>query len=253
MDWVDEHRKLQGPHQRRRAGAGRRGDRLRRRGHRPVPHRAHVLRPHRRLPRDDPGRRRRRTARRRWPSCCRSSAKDFDGMFRAMQGRPVTIRLLDPPLHEFLPHDRARAGRAGEEDRRAGRGDRPPRPGAARVQPDARPSRLPPGHRLSRRSRAMQARAIFEAACDVKKDGIDGRARSHDPAGRLRHRVRRTRRRSSARRPRRSSPRRASKVEYLVGTMIELPRACVVRRPDRQGRRVLQLRHQRPDADRRWA
>ncbi|NJN47634.1 MAG: hypothetical protein HC808_15430, partial [Candidatus Competibacteraceae bacterium] len=32
--------------------------------------------------------------------------RDFDGLFRAMQGRPVTIRLIDPPLHEFLPdHD----------------------------------------------------------------------------------------------------------------------------------------------------
>ena len=46
-----------------------------------------------------------RTARRRWPSCCRSSASDFDGLFRAMKGQPVTIRTLDPPLHEFLPHD----------------------------------------------------------------------------------------------------------------------------------------------------
>ena len=34
--------------------------------------------------------------------------KDFQGLFRAMEGRPVTIRLLDPPLHEFLPHDDAR-------------------------------------------------------------------------------------------------------------------------------------------------
>ena len=33
--------------------------------------------------------------------------KDFQGLFRAMNGRPVTIRLLDPPLHEFLPHDEA--------------------------------------------------------------------------------------------------------------------------------------------------
>ena len=33
--------------------------------------------------------------------------KDFQGLFRAMDGRPVTIRLLDPPLHEFLPHDEA--------------------------------------------------------------------------------------------------------------------------------------------------
>ena len=33
--------------------------------------------------------------------------KDFDGLFRAMQCKPVTIRLLDPPLHEFLPHAHA--------------------------------------------------------------------------------------------------------------------------------------------------
>ena len=39
--------------------------------------------------------------------------EDFDGLFRAMAGRPVTIRLLDPPLHEFLPHTRERAGRTG--------------------------------------------------------------------------------------------------------------------------------------------
>ena len=31
--------------------------------------------------------------------------RDFQGLFRAMEGRPVTIRLLDPPLHEFLPND----------------------------------------------------------------------------------------------------------------------------------------------------
>ena len=44
-------------------------------------------------------------ARRRWRSCCRSRRKDFVGIFEAMDGLPVTIRLLDPPLHEFLPHD----------------------------------------------------------------------------------------------------------------------------------------------------
>jgi pyruvate,orthophosphate dikinase len=34
--------------------------------------------------------------------------KDFTGLFKAMGGLPVTVRLLDPPLHEFLPHDLAR-------------------------------------------------------------------------------------------------------------------------------------------------
>ena len=33
--------------------------------------------------------------------------KDFTGIFKALEGRPATIRLLDPPLHEFLPHDQA--------------------------------------------------------------------------------------------------------------------------------------------------
>jgi pyruvate,orthophosphate dikinase len=39
----------------------------------------------------------------RWPSCCRCSAIDFIELFEIMAGLPVTIRLLDPPLHEFLP------------------------------------------------------------------------------------------------------------------------------------------------------
>ena len=57
-------------------------------------------------------------------SCCRSNEADFEGIFRAMQGLPITIRLLDPPLHEFLPAlpelraqvERARLGRHAELD-----------------------------------------------------------------------------------------------------------------------------------------
>jgi phosphoenolpyruvate synthase/pyruvate phosphate dikinase len=45
----------------------------------------------------------RAAAARRWPSCCRCSAADFIELFEIMKGLPVTIRLLDPPLHEFLP------------------------------------------------------------------------------------------------------------------------------------------------------
>ena len=81
------------PHQRRRAEAGDRGDRVRRRRHRPVPHRAHVLRPHRRDARNDPGRHARPTARRRWPSCCRSSGTTSTACSGRWQGKPVTIRL----------------------------------------------------------------------------------------------------------------------------------------------------------------
>ena len=73
------------------------------RRHRPHPHRAHVLRPphpqHAEmiLATDEEGRRRPRQA----PPL----REDFIGIFQAMKGLPVTIRLLDPPLHEFLPHE----------------------------------------------------------------------------------------------------------------------------------------------------
>jgi phosphoenolpyruvate synthase/pyruvate phosphate dikinase len=77
-----------------------------------------------------------------------------------MAGLPVTIRLLDPPLHEFLPHeeaefaDVAEAAGVGIEalKRRANR--------TARVQPDARPSRLPPRRHLSRNLRDAGARDL---------------------------------------------------------------------------------------------
>ena len=161
---------------------------------------------------------------------------DFAGLFRAMAGRPVTIRLLDPPLHEFLPQDTGRAGGDGQgaAARRSRRS-----PGASRSLHESNPML---GHRGCRLGivypeiTAMQARAIFEAACRCRRRAIDGRARGDDPAGRLPARSCSIRRRSSATDGRRrSSPRRASKVEYLVGTMIEVPRAAW--RPTRSPRR----------------
>ncbi len=77
-------------------------------GHRPVPHRAHVQR--RRAPAD-----RHRDDRRRHPGGARRprsiellpmQREDFPGMFKVMSPHPVTIRLLDPPIHEFLPTER---------------------------------------------------------------------------------------------------------------------------------------------------
>jgi pyruvate,orthophosphate dikinase len=44
-------------------------------------------------------------------ACCRSSASDFKEIFKAMKGLPVTVRLLDPPIHEFLPSEQTRADR----------------------------------------------------------------------------------------------------------------------------------------------
>ena len=91
--------------QRRHARGRHAGARVRRRGDRPVPHRAHVHggRPPAEDARDDPGRRRgaRRAA---LAELLPLQQEDFEGLFEAMAGLPVTIRLLDPPLHEFLPH-----------------------------------------------------------------------------------------------------------------------------------------------------
>ena len=75
---------------------------------------------------------------------------DFKGIFREMKGLPVTIRLLDPPLHEFIPHKDEELHALAEKidvsyERLKRKAETP-----ARVQSHARPSRLPPGRELSR-------------------------------------------------------------------------------------------------------
>ena len=97
--------------------------------------------------------------------------KDFEGIFKAMDGLPVTIRTLDPPLHEFLPHT--------EEDTRKLARKLKVRPQQLwdRVQSlhEANPML---GHRGCRLGvvfpeiTEMQARAIFEAAAAMQKKGI---------------------------------------------------------------------------------
>ena len=179
---------------------------------------------------------------------------DFEGIFRAMAGLPVTIRLLDPPLHEFLPEPgrAVRARRGGPRDRHArprGRGAAAQGAAAARGQPDAGHARLPPGHRVARRlphaGRGDHQRRLHGEGRERRGAG----GRDHDPAGRLRGGA------AAAARPGRStSPRlvlreRGETVEYLVGTMIELPRAALLRRRDRPPGRLLLLRHERPHPD----
>ena len=98
--------------------------------------------------------------------------KDFDGIFRAMQGKPVTIRLLDPPLHEFLPH-------SGEEQVALSKKIGISADVIARRVEELHEFNPMLGHRGCRLGivypeiTRMQARAIFEAACDVKKAGIE--------------------------------------------------------------------------------
>jgi pyruvate,orthophosphate dikinase len=152
--------------------------------------------------------------------------EDFEGIFRAMKGFPVTIRTLDPPLHEFLPHDAK-----GQQEMAKALG----------VSAEVIAERVKGLHEFNpmlgfRGCRLgivypeitqMQAQAIFEAACNVQNEGIkvepeimiplvgflpELKAQAkivHDTAERV-------------------FADKKTKVKYLVGTMIELPRACVV-------------------------
>jgi pyruvate,orthophosphate dikinase len=97
--------------------------------------------------------------------------EDFKGLFRVMQQRPVTIRTLDPPLHEFLPQDEKDIKKLAEEmgvsyERVASKIE-----SLHELNPML-------GHRGCRLGivfpeiTAMQARAILEAACEVKKEGL---------------------------------------------------------------------------------
>jgi pyruvate,orthophosphate dikinase len=97
---------------------------------------------------------------------------DFEGIFEAMNGFPVTIRLLDPPLHEFLPH-------GGEESKLLARTLGLKRDDLNRIVEGLRETNPMLGHRGCRLGitfpeiTEMQGRAIFEAAVRASRRGID--------------------------------------------------------------------------------
>ncbi|MCS6851377.1 MAG: pyruvate, phosphate dikinase [Gemmataceae bacterium] len=150
---------------------------------------------------------------------------DFEGIFRAMQGRPVTIRTLDPPLHEFLPHDAK-----GQEEVARELGV-PVARIAERVKAlhEFNPMLGFRGCRLGivyPEITEMQARAIFEAACNVQKAGIPVEPEIMIPLvgflPELKAQAKIVHETAKA-----VFAEKGVKVPYLVGTMIELPRACV--------------------------
>jgi pyruvate,orthophosphate dikinase len=153
---------------------------------------------------------------------------DFEGIFKAMEGRPVTIRLLDPPLHEFLPHDPE-----GQEEVAEAMGVSLE---TIQEKVDALHEVNPMlGHRGCRLGitypeiSEMQVRAIMEAACNVHKEGIKVEPEIMIPlVGHVKELALQ----------RELSVRIAEKVlaenglskreiPYLVGTMIEVPRAAL--------------------------
>ncbi len=157
---------------------------------------------------------------------------DFEGIFEAMAGLPVTIRLLDPPLHEFLP-----------AVRRGARGDARADQAAARVEPDARHARLPARAPVPGDLRDAGAR---DRPCGEGRPGPDRRGaarRDHAPARRLR--------RGAAPAARADRCGRGGGERRRVSLRHDDRAATRVhpRRRDRRARRLLLVRHERPDAD----
>ena len=151
--------------------------------------------------------------------------RDFEGIFRAMAGRPVTIRLLDPPLHEFVPHE------AKDQEALAKKLGIPAVKVAQRVKELGEFNPML-GHRGCRLGivypeiTRMQATAICQAAVNVLKDGIDCHPEIMIPlagnATEFRHQE------DAVREAARKVFQEAGvTADYLVGTMIELPRACI--------------------------
>ena len=150
---------------------------------------------------------------------------DFEGIFEEMESLPVTIRLLDPPLHEFLPH-------GGEESKMLARTLKLERADLARIVDGLRETNPMLGHRGCRLGivypeiTEMQARAIFEAAVRVRRRGIDVRPEIMVPlvstVAELAHQ-----REIIDRVAEQIMGAMGESVPYLVGTMIELPRAAM--------------------------
>ncbi|MFP3947262.1 MAG: pyruvate, phosphate dikinase [Longimicrobiales bacterium] len=154
--------------------------------------------------------------------------EDFEGIFRAMDGFPVTIRLLDPPLHEFLPVDedevRGLADRTGMDVKEL----------AALVERHREQNPML-GHRGVRLGiiypeiTEMQARAVFEAAVAADAAGVEVRLEVMVPLVVVAEELRRQRDliRDVAYAVFEETGR---EVPYKVGTMIEVPRAALTAR-----------------------
>jgi pyruvate,orthophosphate dikinase len=150
---------------------------------------------------------------------------DFLGIFRAMDGLPVTVRLLDPPLHEFLPHGRAEQKEMAREMNVSVE--------TVKTKVDSLDEFNPMlGHRGCRLGVSypeiteMQTRAILEAAVELKAEGVEVRPEIMVPligtVAEFRDQKAVIRRTADA-----VFAERGMSIDYLVGTMIEIPRAAL--------------------------
>ena len=151
---------------------------------------------------------------------------DFVGIFQAMEGLPVTIRLLDPPLHEFLPHD--------EEDIRELARALGTDAAAVRAKLDSVREFNPMlGHRGCRLGITypeiyrMQVRAIAEAACEVSESGLRVQPEIMVPLVSHVGELEKLRSLVEAEIAAVLAAHRGVRVRPLIGTMIEVPRAAL--------------------------
>ncbi|MDR2945275.1 MAG: pyruvate, phosphate dikinase [Candidatus Adiutrix sp.] len=151
--------------------------------------------------------------------------RDFYEIFKVMDGLPVTIRTLDPPLHEFLPHTDAEIAEVAK--------DIHANPADIKAKIEELKEQNPMlGHRGCRLGivfpeiTAMQARAIFEAAVQAGKEKVKVLPEimiplvGHEKEFRLQKEV-------VDRVAQEVSSETKTRLKYMVGTMIELPRACL--------------------------
>jgi pyruvate,orthophosphate dikinase len=150
---------------------------------------------------------------------------DFEGIFEAMAGYGVTIRLLDPPLHEFVPHEEANQKEMAAEM------------GISVEQVKQKVESLHEfnpmlGHRGCRLGitypeiTAMQSRAIIEAAMNLKAKGVDARPEIMVPlVGTVNELKNQTDIIRSV--AEKVFAEKGDRIDYQVGTMIEIPRAAL--------------------------
>ncbi|MCK9555595.1 pyruvate, phosphate dikinase [bacterium] len=151
--------------------------------------------------------------------------KDFEGIFKALKGYPCTIRLLDPPLHEFLPHDEAGQKEMSEVMKVSVEKIKDKVDSLHEFNPML-------GHRGCRLGLIypeisdMQVRAIIEAALNVKAKGIKVKPEIMIPlVGN--YKELKIARESAEKEIQAIFKERKTKVEYKIGTMIEVPRAAI--------------------------
>ncbi len=151
---------------------------------------------------------------------------DFVGIFTAMEGLPVTVRLLDPPLHEFVPHEEAAQQSLADAA------------GVTLADVQRRVAQLHEanpmlGHRGCRLAvtypeiLVMQVRAIVEAAADCHAEGIDARPEIMIPLIGTRRELAILRELTERTVTEVLSQRNLRKLQIPIGTMIEIPRAAV--------------------------